>query len=137
MPRGRHSGQRTRRCEGEKEGEKEEGRQGKPVFLVSQVVTERDALLHSLKELQQQRQDVMGQSREMNIKYDSMQEAVNGSSLSPHHSSLPPFLFLLLLLFSPPPQLSEAQAESERLKLQLLTANSRWEQEQSALQEQM
>ena len=41
-----------------------------------QVVMERDSLLQSLAELQQQRQDVMGQSREMGAKFDSVQEEV-------------------------------------------------------------
>ena len=41
-----------------------------------QVVAERDELQQSLRDLQEQRQDVMGQSREMGAKYDSMQEEV-------------------------------------------------------------
>ena len=49
-----------------------------------QVTSERDELQQSLQELQQQRHDVMGQSREMGAKYDSMQEEVS-ALCSPHY----------------------------------------------------
>ena len=47
---------------------------------VVQVVNERDSLQQSLADLQRQRQDVMGQSREIGAKFDTVQEEV-GSTL--------------------------------------------------------
>ena len=46
-------------------------------MLVVQVASERDVLQQSLGELQRQRQDVMGQSREIGAKYDTVQEEVS------------------------------------------------------------
>ena len=42
-----------------------------------QVLSERDELQRSLSELQVQRQDVLGQSREMGAKYDTIHEEVH------------------------------------------------------------
>ena len=53
---------------------------------------ERDSLRESLEELQRQRQDVMGQSREIGAKYDSIQEQVpyiHCLVLYTHHTDLP------------------------------------------------
>ena len=47
------------------------------VVCTCQVAQERDGLQQSLAELQRQRQDVMGQSREIGAKYDTIQEQVS------------------------------------------------------------
>ena len=41
-----------------------------------QVVSERDELQHTLEQLQQQRLDEMGQSREIGAKFESVQDEV-------------------------------------------------------------
>ena len=49
-----------------------------------QVLSEREELQRSLSELQAQRKDVLGQSREMGAKYDTIQEEVHKTHTHTH-----------------------------------------------------
>ena len=51
-----------------------------------QVLSEREELQRSLSELQAQRKDVLGQSREMGAKYDTIQEEVHKHTYTHTHT---------------------------------------------------
>ena len=46
-------------------------------ILYTQVIGERDEILQQLSEIQQQKQDIVGESQQMSLKYDNTQEEVH------------------------------------------------------------
>ena len=108
-----------------------------------QVAGDRDELLQQLTELQQQKQDITGESQQMSLKYDNTQREVHTHFIDIVSSAF----YLDTLLCNIPrrhllnvsccSQLTQALKEIEELNLQLVASKESWEHEKLRLQEDM